>query len=77
MGAGDAVDDHRIRRDARGRREAPVPLRRGNAAVLADEILGEPVELAGGDAGLRELAQQRDRAGDDGSCALHPCDLSS
>ena len=43
--------------------------------MLANEVVGELVELAGGDAGLRVLAHERDRGGDELSGALHALDL--
>ncbi len=57
MRTGDAVDDHRIWRDACCRRKAAVALGSRNAAVLTDEVLGHSVELAGGDPRLRKLAE--------------------
>jgi len=76
MVSGDAVDDHRIRRDARRRRKAAVALGRRNAALLANEVLGNPVELAGSDTGLGVLAEERDGGGDDLPGALHAFDLA-
>ena len=49
----------------------------GCAAVLTDEVLGQSVELAGGDSRLRELAEQRNGAGDDDARTLHALDLGS
>ena len=68
--ARDPVDDHRVRGDARGRREAPVTLRGRHAAVLADERVRDQVELARRDPGLKLLAEERDRLGDElaGTC---------
>ena len=63
--AGDAVDDHLVRRDARRGREALVALRGRDAAVGADVLLGDPVELDHRDAGLEPLADVRERVGDD------------
>ena len=40
--------------------------------MLADELLGQSVELAGGDSRLRVLAEQRDRAGDDAPARSMP-----
>ena len=48
--AGDAVHDHVVRRRADRAGEAVVALERGHAALGADELLGEPVELGGRDA---------------------------
>src|SRR5437588_8816163 len=60
VAARDAVDDHRVRRDARPPRKAAVALRRRDAAVLADELLRDAVELIGRDARLNLLAEERD-----------------
>ena len=51
--AGDAVHDHRVRRHADRRRVAAVALEGRTAAVRADVVLGERVELAGRDARAR------------------------
>jgi len=56
-------------------RKAAITLGRRNAAVLADELLGEPVELGRRDSWLGVLAQQRDGCRDDLARALHPFDL--
>ena len=53
--ARDAVDDHLVRRDARRGREALVALRGRDAAVRADVVLGDPVELGHRDARLEPL----------------------
>ena len=45
VGAGDAVHDHVVGRDAGRGREALVALRGRDAAVRADVLVGEPVEL--------------------------------
>src|ERR671910_1359907 len=45
VGARDAVHDHGVRRGADGSREPLIPLELGLASALADELLGEPVEL--------------------------------
>ena len=43
--------------------------------MLADELLADPVELAGGHAGLDVLADERDRLGDELARARHSVDL--
>ena len=73
--AGNPVHDHRVRRDARRRRKAAVALRRRDSAVLADEVLGDPVELGGRDPGLSVLAEQVDRLGDELAGASHSLDF--
>ena len=42
--------------------------------MLADEVLGDPVELRGRDAGLGVLAEQGDRLGDELSGTCHAVD---
>ena len=71
------MDDHRVRRDARRRREPAVALRGGNAPMLADVLLGEPVELRRRDPGLDVLAHEGDRVGDELTGAGHAVDLLS
>ncbi len=71
----DAVHDHRVRRQARGGRIALVALERRLAAARADVLLGDRVELAGGDPGLDLLLEQRKRLGDDRAGARHRVDL--
>ena len=73
---GDAVDDHRVRRDAdlgRDRcRGSPSRPRRRRAR---DERAGDVVELAGRDPRLEVLADVRDRRGDEVAGAGDPLDL--
>src|SRR5205823_924514 len=71
----DAVDDHRVRRDARCCREAPVALRSRDAAVFADELLRDAVELARRDPRADILAEERDRLGDQLAGTSHAFDL--
>src|SRR5437588_10013358 len=73
--ARDPVDDHRVRRDACGGREPTVALRRRDAAVVTDELLGDAVELARRDPRLNLLPDQRDRLGDELAGARHPFNL--
>ena len=56
--ARDAVDDHRVRRDAERGRKALVALRGRDAAVRGDVLVGEPVELEHRHAGLEVLARR-------------------
>ncbi len=71
----DPVDDHRVRRDAQGRRKPAVPLRGRRASVRADELLGEAVELDHRDAGPEPLADEGDGAGDEVARAGDAVDL--
>ena len=48
---GDAVADHLVDARAQRLREAAVAQRRGVGAVVAEELVADPVELVGGDAG--------------------------
>ena len=43
--------------------------------MLADELLGDAIELGGDDAGLGLLAEQRDRVGHELAGARHALDL--
>src|SRR3954447_17098234 len=73
--AGNAVHHHRVRRQARRGRIALVALEGRRAPARADELLGDRVELAGGDAGGDALLQQRQRVGDDRTGGGHDLDL--
>ena len=55
--------------------KALVALRRRHAALRADVLLGEAVELGHRDARLETLLHQRERAGDDLAGARHQLDL--
>jgi hypothetical protein len=71
----DPVDDHRVRRDAERRRVAAIALRGGNAATLADVLLGEAVQLEHRNARDELLADHCERFGDDVARAGHAFDL--
>src|SRR5581483_11961679 len=72
---GDPVHDHRVRGEAERRREALVALRGRDAAVGADVLLGDPVELEHRDARLEVLADKRERVRDERARAGHTLDL--
>ena len=57
-GVGDAVADHLVDARAQRLREAAVAERRGVGAVVAQELVADPVELVGGDAGCDVGADQ-------------------
>ena len=73
--AGDAVDDLVVERDAEAGRIAVVALERRHGAVAADVPLGDPVEMAGGDAGLQLRLDEREHLGDDPAGTAHLVDL--
>src|SRR5207237_2638747 len=73
--AGNPVHDHRVWRDAERREEALIPLRCRDAALRADELLANPVELLRRDPRLDVLADVRDRLGDDAARGGHLLDL--
>jgi hypothetical protein len=43
--------------------------------VLADEVLGKPIELGRGDAGLSVLSEQRNRVRDEPAGTCHALDF--
>ncbi len=73
--AGNAVDDHLVRRGADRGRVAAVALEGRRAAARADELVGQLVELLRGHARPRVLAEQRERVGDHLAGAGHALDL--
>src|SRR4051812_1651112 len=73
--SGDAVNHHVVRRGADRGRVATVALEGRKAALRADVVLGDPVELLRGHAGPGALAQECEDLGDDRPCARHPLDL--
>src|SRR5262249_22711936 len=68
-----------VDRDADRRREDPasdrVPLERRARAALQRELLGERIELRGGDAGADARADLRENPGDDPVRGAHVLDL--
>ena len=81
--ARDAVDDLVVDRDADARRERParvdarVALERRDRAGPADVLLGEAVEVGGGDARLERLLDDGQDLGDDAAGAAHLVDLGA
>src|SRR5262249_1763801 len=73
--AGDAVHDHRVRRDAERGREALVALRRRHAALRAEVLLGDAVELEHRHAGLERLGAELQRLVAELARARHALDL--
>src|SRR5262249_24539042 len=73
--AGDAVDEHRVRRRADRRGVPAVALERRDAAARADVLFRELVELLRRHARHDALAEQLERFGDDLRRALHLLDL--
>src|SRR5581483_561280 len=73
--ARDPVHDHRVRGQARGGGIALVALEGRLAAVRADELLGDGIELAGRDPRLDVLLEERERPGDDAAGPRHDLDL--
>ena len=69
------VNDLGVDRRAQRLREAVVALERGNATVLADDRLGEFVELLGGDAGAHGLPHKTESPGADAPGLPHEFDL--
>ena len=65
VAAGDPVHDHVVAGDAQRRRVAAVALEGRDAALGADVLLRDPVELARRHAGAHVLAHQLVRPGDD------------
>src|SRR5581483_1294714 len=72
---GDAVDDHRVRRGADRGGIAAVALEGGSAALRADELLGERVEVGRRDSGPDVFAHQLETARDHLAGARHRVDL--
>src|SRR3712207_4216311 len=75
VGAGDAVNDHGVRRGADGGREALVALELGPAAVVVDKVLGPRVELTGGDAGADAPGEHPQAGGGDAATLAHRLQL--
>ena len=75
MGSGNSMHDHGIRRDAGRGGKTAIALRRRHAASLADELLGDTVELAGRDARPDVFADECDRLGDELARPCHGLDL--
>ena len=79
--AGDAVDDLVVDRDAEAGRErvaaVAVALERRHRAGVADVLLGEPVEVAGRDAGLQLGLDEGEDLGDDPAGVAHLLDLAA
>src|SRR5205085_1614448 len=73
--AGDAVHDHRVRRDADRSGIAAVALRGRHAAAARDVLLADPVELGGRHARADVLPDGRDRLGDERARPGHLLDL--
>ena len=69
------VHDHVVRRGADRGRVAAVALERRHATPRADELVRERVELLGGHARARALAEQGEHVRDDLARARHPLDL--
>ena len=72
---GDPVHDHLVRGRADGGRVAAVALEGRRAALRADELVGELVELRRRHARPHVLAHERERVGDDAAGLGHRLDL--
>ena len=71
----DPVDDHLVHRDADRAGIPAIAERRRHAAVLADEVVRDAVELERGDPGLDALTHVRDRPRDQRARGRDPDDL--
>ena len=70
------MHDGIVHRGANGAGEAAVALEGGNAALGADDLLGDGVQLGGGDTGLDRLAHTPQRQRRHAARLLHGLDLS-
>jgi hypothetical protein len=75
LGRRDAVHDLLVDRGADRRREAVVALERRDRAGVADDLLGDRVQVGRGDAGGDRVPHRVQRGGDDQAGAAHQLDL--